>query len=147
MKILSLCSLDTQTELALLEDDRCLDLVSFPMSTRLSEELWERLSQMLDRQGWTLRDIDAFSAIRGPGTYTALRVGLAALDGFAWSLDRPIVGFTRDEVEGATADSSEPLVVRCAQLAIFHIHSRRLATYECPVLPDYGAAFQPGPRA
>lgn len=44
--------------------------------------------QMLREQGLTLRDIDVFAAVCGPGSYTGIRIGVAAVKGFAFALER-----------------------------------------------------------
>jgi tRNA threonylcarbamoyladenosine biosynthesis protein TsaB len=45
---------------------------------------------MLDRQGLTKRDIGGFSVVSGPGSFTGLRVGLAAVKALAEILEKPI---------------------------------------------------------
>ena len=47
---------------------------------------------MLARHGWRLGEIDAFAAAAGPGSFTGVRVGLAAVKGFAAALGRPAFG-------------------------------------------------------
>lgn len=45
--------------------------------------LYGRLSQLLRTAGWTLGEIDCFAAAAGPGSFTGVRVGLAAVKGLA----------------------------------------------------------------
>ena len=41
--------------------------------------------------GHTTRDVDLFAVVSGPGSFTGLRVGIAAIQGFALAGDRPVV--------------------------------------------------------
>lgn len=45
--------------------------------------------QMLREQGLSFADIDLFAATCGPGSYTGIRIGVAAVKGFAFGLNRP----------------------------------------------------------
>ncbi len=43
-------------------------------------------------------DMDGFGVVVGPGSFTGLRVGLATIKGFAWSLGKPVAGLSSLEV-------------------------------------------------
>ncbi len=49
------------------------------------------IEALLAEYGWKLTDLDAFAAARGPGSFTGIRVGLAATKGLATALARPLV--------------------------------------------------------
>jgi tRNA threonylcarbamoyladenosine biosynthesis protein TsaB len=55
-----------------------------------SAQLVPQIAEMLDRQGLTKRDIGGFSVVSGPGSFTGLRVGLAAVKALAEILEKPI---------------------------------------------------------
>lgn len=46
----------------------------------------------LDRAGVAKSEIDLLAVATGPGAFTGLRIGLAAIQGLALTLDRPVVG-------------------------------------------------------
>lgn len=46
--------------------------------------------QFLAAQDLTLQDIDAFVVISGPGSFTGLRVGVSAVQGWAFATGRPV---------------------------------------------------------
>lgn len=56
-----------------------------------SAELVPQIAAMLDRHGVDKHDIAAFVVISGPGSFTGLRVGLAAIKALAEILLKPIV--------------------------------------------------------
>ena len=56
------------------------------------------LRELLDEAGWTLEDLDGFVIGIGPGSFTGLRVGMSAVKGLAYALQKPIYG-----VSAATA--------------------------------------------
>ena len=42
--------------------------------------------------GWSRSEIDAYAAVRGPGSFTGIRVGLGTIGGLALAADRPCFG-------------------------------------------------------
>ncbi|MFN0111132.1 MAG: tRNA (adenosine(37)-N6)-threonylcarbamoyltransferase complex dimerization subunit type 1 TsaB [Blastocatellia bacterium] len=50
------------------------------------------ISELLKIGGIRLEDVQLFAAATGPGSFTGLRVGLAAIKGLAHSLGKPAVG-------------------------------------------------------
>ena len=50
------------------------------------------LDELLTEARWTLDDLEGFVCGLGPGSFTGMRVGLAAMKGFAYALDRPLYG-------------------------------------------------------
>lgn len=59
-----------------------------------SATLLRNIDDMLKQAGWERNAIDLLACGLGPGTFTGLRVGLAAAKAIAASLDRPIVGIS-----------------------------------------------------
>jgi len=57
-----------------------------------SQTLFSQISTLLRLAELDIQDISAFAAATGPGSFTGLRVGLAAVKGLADSLDKPCVG-------------------------------------------------------
>lgn len=88
----------------------CIDTSTFTESVALveGETLWgERnvrrpyghapglhsdLRALLEEVEWTLESIDAFVIGTGPGGFTGLRVGMAAVKGLAYALSKPLYG-------------------------------------------------------
>jgi len=56
-----------------------------------SAQLVPQIAAVLTKHEFSKRDIGAFIVVSGPGSFTGLRVGLAAIKGLAEILEKPIV--------------------------------------------------------
>ena len=54
--------------------------------------LAETIKRVLEVLGFSISDIDYFACGLGPGSFTGIRVGVATIKGFSWSLNKPIAG-------------------------------------------------------
>ncbi len=45
----------------------------------------------LSQQGLSLGELDAFAVVAGPGSFTGLRVGVAAIQGWAFATNKPVI--------------------------------------------------------
>jgi tRNA threonylcarbamoyladenosine biosynthesis protein TsaB len=68
-----------------------------------SERLWGEIDYLLKEAGLTIRDVDLYSVCIGPGGFTGLRVGIAAIKGFATANKKQIVGVTSLEAVALSA--------------------------------------------
>lgn len=59
-----------------------------------NESLLPLLDQLLTQVGWTLKDMDGFAGVRGPGSFTGVRIGLATLEGFGLATGKPVLGIS-----------------------------------------------------
>lgn len=76
---------------ALVEGEKCsvIDLVPLTGGT-FSAQLVPEIAGLLRKHGASRRDIAGFAVASGPGSFTGLRVGLAAIKGLAEVLRKPI---------------------------------------------------------
>ncbi len=63
-----------------------------------SAQLVPQIASLLEKHGLTKHDLVGFAAVSGPGSFTGLRVGLAAIKGFAEVLQKPIAAISLLEV-------------------------------------------------
>jgi tRNA threonylcarbamoyladenosine biosynthesis protein TsaB len=84
-------SLDTTSEhgsLALLAGGQVVEEVSMRSAEGFGHLLFPRIEALLARNGWKLADVDCFAGAAGPGSFTGIRVGLAAVKGLAEALGK-----------------------------------------------------------
>jgi tRNA threonylcarbamoyl adenosine modification protein YeaZ/ribosomal-protein-alanine acetyltransferase len=88
-------ALDTTTRggsVAVARDGRLLDLLAGDPARPHAERVPADLLRSLDRAGVLLSQIDVFAVAIGPGSFTGLRIGIAAIQGCAFATGRPVVG-------------------------------------------------------
>ena len=80
-------------------DDDVHIIESVPLTGgTFSAQLVPQLADLLSRHGFSKTQIDAFIVVSGPGSFTGLRVGLAAIKALAETLEKPIVAVSLLEV-------------------------------------------------
>lgn len=68
-----------------------------------SAQLVPQIATLLSNHQLAKREIGAFVAVSGPGSFTGLRIGLAAVKGFAEVLRRPIAAVSMLEVNALSS--------------------------------------------
>jgi tRNA threonylcarbamoyladenosine biosynthesis protein TsaB len=92
---LIILALDTTTRggsVAVADDDRVLALLPGDESRTHGERLPGEIARALDQAGVTRDRIDLLAVATGPGAFTGLRIGLAAIQGLAMTLGKPVIG-------------------------------------------------------
>lgn len=59
-----------------------------------AERVPANILRLLDRAGIRLPQVDVFAVAIGPGSFTGLRIGIAAIQGCAFAAGRPVVGMS-----------------------------------------------------
>ncbi len=93
-------ALDTTAEfgsLALLENGETVEEILLHSPGGFGHVLFDHLQRLLTRHGWTVREIDCFAAAAGPGSFTGVRIGLAAIKGLAEACGKPAVAVSNLE--------------------------------------------------
>jgi tRNA threonylcarbamoyladenosine biosynthesis protein TsaB len=75
-----------------------------------SAQLVPQIAALLEKHGHSKRDLGAFAVVNGPGSFTGLRVGLAAIKGFAEALEKPIVAISLLEAVARASRSRDRLL-------------------------------------
>ena len=57
-----------------------------------SKTLLPMVESMLSNSGVTLESVDAIACSHGPGSFTGIRIGVAAVKGLAWAADKRCIG-------------------------------------------------------
>jgi tRNA threonylcarbamoyladenosine biosynthesis protein TsaB len=80
-------------------DGKCDVIEVVPLAGgTFSAQLVPQVAALLSKHGFKEQDIDAFAVASGPGSFTGLRVGLAAIKGLAEILGKPIATVSMLEV-------------------------------------------------
>ena len=91
MKYLALEGSAVAASCALLEDGRVLGEFFVNIPQTHSQTLLPMVEDMLKNSELSLADMDALAVAAGPGSFTGLRIGMAAVKGLAWASDKPCV--------------------------------------------------------
>lgn len=92
MKILSIESSAKAASVALSEDGRLISQYFSASALTHSKTLLKMAEDMLNNQETTMADIDAVAVAVGPGSFTGVRIGVAAAKGLCWGADKPAIG-------------------------------------------------------
>jgi tRNA threonylcarbamoyladenosine biosynthesis protein TsaB len=107
-------AVDTSTlagSLAVLREEQVLGVVGVSAGETYSSRLFRHLRFLLEELGLRLDRFDLFSVAAGPGSFTGLRVGLAAVKGWAEALRKPVAGVSVLEAVAAQATAPQSLLV------------------------------------
>ena len=94
MLILSLDTTTSTSSCALSRDGVVLREDAIDPSRQLALQLPGALDALLMLADAELRDVDAFAVATGPGSFTGLRIGIATMQGLAFTLEKPLIGIS-----------------------------------------------------
>ena len=89
MKILALETSAITASVAICEDEKLLGQCFQNSGLTHSVTLMPMVTQLLDNVGLTLHDMDMVAVAVGPGSFTGVRIGVAAAKGLAWPEGKP----------------------------------------------------------
>lgn len=92
MKILALESSAVAASAALCEDEALIAQSFRHSGLTHSQTLLPMAQQLLADCGLAVRDLDLIAVAAGPGSFTGLRIGVAAAKGLAWAAQLPCAG-------------------------------------------------------
>ena len=94
------------------DDDRVLALLTGDASRTHGERLPDEIARALAMAAVGPSEIDLLAVATGPGAFTGLRIGIAAMQGLAMTLNKPAAGVSALDALYAQADrASADLVV------------------------------------
>ena len=87
-----------------------------------SQVILPMASELLKDCGMTLHDVDCYAVSVGPGSYTGLRIGIAAVQGLALPENKPCIGVSTLEAMASRCFESENiLAVMHARADLFYV--------------------------
>jgi tRNA threonylcarbamoyladenosine biosynthesis protein TsaB len=94
MRVLAVDTSSERGSVCIADGGEILGEIRLSSSVQHSERLFSCIEFLLKQAPFRLADIDLFVASRGPGSFTGLRVGLAAMEGFAAAHQKPSAGIS-----------------------------------------------------
>jgi tRNA threonylcarbamoyladenosine biosynthesis protein TsaB len=94
MRILAADTSSHHGSVCVVDGQELVGEVRLASSMQHSEHFFRAVEFLFRHISLQLNDIDLFAAARGPGSFTGLRVGLAAMNGFAAAHEKPSAGIT-----------------------------------------------------
>lgn len=131
MKILSLETSAKSVSTAVTEGDKLLASAYQATGLTHSRTLMPMVESMLKNSDLSLSDMGAVAVAAGPGSFTGLRIGVAAAKGLAWAQDLPCCGVSTLEAMAQNVSHMEALVI-CA------MDARRAQIYNALFLASHG---------
>jgi tRNA threonylcarbamoyladenosine biosynthesis protein TsaB len=141
MRVLAVDTTSAHGSVALLDGSELKGLIGVRAATpRHAENLLPTIHDLLGRVETSLGGIDGFAVARGPGAFTGLRIGIAALQGLAFATGRPIVGISTLEAAAYRYRYVEGILVAFHEAyrsevyaATYRSHAGRLSLVAEPV--------------
>lgn len=127
MRIVALDTTGQFGSIALLEDGAVLEEILLDSPDGFAHVLFPQLERLMARHGWKYESVEGYAAGAGPGSFTGVRVGLAAVKGLA-------------EASGALAAG----VSNLEAMATYGSGSWRAPFYDARRGEIYGALFDAG---
>lgn len=121
-------SIETSTDICSICISNNSDLLAIretPRSYSHSEVIAVFIDECLKELGMSTKDLDAVSISRGPGSYTALRIGAATAKGICFASDIPLISV------GTLEALAQPILPLCGEndVVIPMIDARRKEVY------------------
>ena len=138
MKILAIETSAKSVSAAVVENGVPLASAYQNMGLTHSRTLMPLVDGMLSAAGLRVRDLNLLATANGPGSFTGLRIGVSALKGLAWALEKPCCGVSTLAAMARNLAHMEGLII-CAMdarrnqvyNALFLAHDGVL-TRQCP---------------
>ena len=114
MVLVLILALDTSSSngsLAVLRDEKVIGVISTLAEETYSSRMFRHLEFLLQELALKLTEFDLFAVAAGPGSFTGLRVGLAAAKGWAEVYGKPVVGIRVLEAIAAQSNSTATVLV------------------------------------
>ncbi|HDD35547.1 MAG TPA: tRNA (adenosine(37)-N6)-threonylcarbamoyltransferase complex dimerization subunit type 1 TsaB [Candidatus Desulfofervidus auxilii] len=92
MKILTIDTSTSVGNVALIENTQLKGEITLNLPLTHNQRLIMSLEVLLNCMRCSISEIDLIAVIKGPGSFTGLRIGVATAKGLAFALNKPIVG-------------------------------------------------------
>src|SRR5687768_2649863 len=94
-------NIDTATETAMVSLAENDSILSFAVNNNQKDHasfLHPAIQDIINKTNKTIGEVDAVAVTSGPGSYTGIRVGMAAAKGLCYALQKPLITLNTLEV-------------------------------------------------
>lgn len=136
MKILGIDTSSSSLSVAVMDDDLLKGEFTLNHKLTHSEQMMPLLDSLLSHLELKMSDIDLIGVSVGPGSFTGIRIGVAAVNAMAMALDIPVVGISSLEAMAYTAGETAYTIVSTfdAQRDRFYFNAYRFENSELKAL-------------
>ena len=137
-------SIDTSTEkagISLSKDGSILALLSNEEQKEHASWLHVAIREIMEHAGYQMKDLQAMAVSAGPGSYTGLRVGMAAAKGFCFALKIPLI--TENTLRVMAYAASQQREPQYAELICPMIDARRMEVFTAAYDSDLKEVLAP----
>ncbi|CBH22418.1 Peptidase M22, glycoprotease YdiC [Acetoanaerobium sticklandii] len=136
MKILGIDTSSSSLSVAVMDDDLLKGEFTLNHKLTHSEQMMPLLDSLLSHLELKMSDIDLIGVSVGPGSFTGIRIGVAAANAMAMALDIPVVGISSLESMAYTAGETAYTIVSTfdAQRDRFYFNAYRFENSELKAL-------------
>ena len=110
MIILAVDTATTSCSVAIIDKKCVLAEITLLREETHSKHLMDMIHTAIGFSGLKLSDLDGFAVVRGPGSFTGLRIGITTVKGLAAGLKKPLVGISSLEALAMQASHSPYLI-------------------------------------
>ena len=143
MRVLAVDTTSEHGGAAVYDQDKCLSIVlNQEPASRYAVTLFDLADRALAQAGIALHDIELYAVSNGPGSFTGIRVGLAAAQGWAKAFQRPVraVNLLEAMVEQAHPEADWAVPIIDARRGEFFVGTFRRVTDAGGHQPAFEAA-------
>ena len=136
MKILGIDTSSSSLSVAVMDDDLLKGEFTLNHKLTHSEQMMPLLDSLLSHLELKMSDIDLIGVSVGHGSFTGIRIGVAAANAMAMALDIPVVGISSLEAMAYTAGETAYTIVSTfdAQRDRFYFNAYRFENSELKAL-------------
>lgn len=106
MKCLAVNTANSLLSLALQDDSENVYLYETAETRDQGNLLIGHAQKALAAAGWSFSDLDILAVATGPGSFTGIRIGIAAMRGIALAADKPLFGISSFDLFAVPADNN-----------------------------------------
>ncbi len=111
MKVLAIDTATNVASVAVTENGKLIGEYTINNKKKHSQLIMVLIEKLLSDLSLSVSDIDLFAVANGPGSFTGLRIGVAAMKALAHSMSKPIVGVSTLEALAYSVPWCEHIII------------------------------------